>query len=139
MLVTWMLHIGGARHPGAGTSRFHPGQLSIEFVNVGGWLTCADLALGSCAQFLAVAEHRLITSRVRSIGHLLRKAVISRFGPLPVRIRRPDATYKFRLEDCVGSHRDFILGCSNALDASTACKVTDRWFTPHFGICLLSC
>ena len=48
--------------------------------------------------------------------------------------RRPDATCKFRLEDCVGSRRDFILGCSNALAASTACKVTDRWFAPHFSV-----
>ena len=30
--------------------------------------------MDSCAQFLAVAEHRLITSRARSIGHQLRKA-----------------------------------------------------------------
>ena len=50
------------------------GQLSIEFVNVGGWLTSGDLALDSCAQFLAIAEHRLIPSRARSVGHLLRKA-----------------------------------------------------------------
>ena len=50
------------------------GQLSVEFVNVGGWLTYGDLALDSCAQFLAVAEHRLIPSRARSICHQLRKA-----------------------------------------------------------------
>ena len=31
------------------------------------------------------------------------------------------------------SHGDFIfLGCSDALAASTACSVTDGWFTPHF-------
>ena len=30
--------------------------------------------MDSCAQFLAVAEHRLIPSRVRSIGHHPRKA-----------------------------------------------------------------
>ena len=30
--------------------------------------------LDSCAQFLAVAEHRLIPSRARSVGHQLRKA-----------------------------------------------------------------
>ena len=48
--------------------------------------------------------------------------------------RRPDATCKFRLEDCVGFRRDFILGCSNALAASTACKVTGRWFTPDFSV-----
>ena len=52
---------------------FPPGQLSIEFANVG-WLTSGDLALDSCAQFLAVAEHRLIPSRAKSVCHLLRKA-----------------------------------------------------------------
>ena len=41
---------------------------------MGGWLTSGDLALDSCAQFLAVAEHRLIPSRARSICHQLRKA-----------------------------------------------------------------
>ena len=53
---------------------FTPGELSVEFVNVGGWLTFGDLALDSCAQFLAVAEHRLIPSRARSICHQLRRA-----------------------------------------------------------------
>ena len=48
--------------------------LSVEFVNVGGWLTYGDLALDSCAQFLAVAEHRLIPSRARSTGDSLRRA-----------------------------------------------------------------
>ena len=70
----WMLHIGRARHPGPGQRSFTPGQLSIEFANIGGWLTSGDLALDSCAQFLAVAEHRLIPSRARSICHQLRKA-----------------------------------------------------------------
>ena len=48
--------------------------------------------------------------------------------------RTSDATCKFRREDCFGSRRDFILGCSNALAASTACSVTDRWFIPHFSV-----
>ena len=48
--------------------------MSIEFADVGGWLTSGDLALDSCAQFLAVAEHRLIPSRARSICHQLGKA-----------------------------------------------------------------
>ena len=39
-----------------GPRSFTPGQLSIEFVNVGGWLTSVDLAVDSCAQFLGVAE-----------------------------------------------------------------------------------
>ena len=69
-----MLHIGRARHPGPGKRFFTPGQFSVEFVNVGGWLTSGDLALDSCAQFLAVAEHRFIPSRARSVGHHLRKA-----------------------------------------------------------------
>ena len=64
-----------------------PGQLSIEFMNVGGWLTFEDLAMDFCAQFLAVAEHWLIPSRVRSIGHLLRRAVIRWSDPLRVKIR----------------------------------------------------
>ena len=64
----------GPRHHGPGPRVFTPGQLSIEFVNVGGWLTHGDLALDSCAQFLAVAEHRLIPSRARSVCHQLRKA-----------------------------------------------------------------
>ena len=68
------VHIGRARHPGPGPRFFTPDQLSIEFANVGGWLTSGDLALDSCAQFLAVAEHRLIPSRARSVCHHLRKA-----------------------------------------------------------------
>ena len=40
-------------------SVFHPGQLSLEFADVGGWLNSGELALDSCAQFLAVAEHTL--------------------------------------------------------------------------------
>ena len=55
--MIWMLHIGRGAHPGPCTCFFTPGQLSVEFVNVGGWLTYGDLALDSCAQFLAVAEH----------------------------------------------------------------------------------
>ena len=69
-----MLHIGRARHPGPGKRYFTPGQLSVEFVNVGGWLTYGDLALDSCAQFLAVAELQLIPSRARSVGHFPCKA-----------------------------------------------------------------
>ena len=69
-----MFHIGRARHPGLGPRSFTPGQLSIEFVNVGGWLTSGDLALDSCARFLAIAEHRLIPSRARSVCRQLRRA-----------------------------------------------------------------
>ena len=28
----------------------------------------------------------------------------------------------------------FFIGCPNALAASQACCVTDRWFTPHFSV-----
>ena len=73
-VILWMFHIGRARHPGPGPRSFTPGQLSIEFVSVGGWLTSGDLDLDSCAQFLAIAEHRLIPSRARSVCHQLRRA-----------------------------------------------------------------
>ena len=73
-VLLWVLYIGRARHPGPGPRVFTPGQLSVEFANIGGWLTFGDLALDSCAQFLAVAEHRLIPSRARSICHQLRRA-----------------------------------------------------------------
>ena len=46
--------------------------------------------------------------------------------------RLPAATCKFKLDNCSGARRDFILGCSDALATSTACRVTDRWFPPHF-------
>ena len=36
-LVIWMLHIGRTGHPGPGSGPYLPGQLSIEFINVGGW------------------------------------------------------------------------------------------------------
>ena len=42
-VICWMLHIGRARHPGPGPRNAVPGQLSIEFINVGGWLTFGDL------------------------------------------------------------------------------------------------
>ena len=34
---------------------------------------------------------------------------------------KPDATCKFKREDSLGSRRDFIVGCPNALAASDAC------------------
>ena len=68
-----MLSIGRARHPGPGTSSYPPG-FSIEFLNVGGWLSRADLALESSAHFLAVAEHRLVPARARTVTTLLRQA-----------------------------------------------------------------
>ena len=42
-----------------------PDIVSLEFHNVGGWLTHGDLALNAGVDFLAVAEHRLIPARVR--------------------------------------------------------------------------
>ena len=47
---------------------------------------------------------------------------------------RPDNTCAFNRDDGSGSRRDFFVGCPNALAASQACCVTDRWFTPHFSI-----
>ena len=44
----------------------------------------------------------------------------------------PDATCTFKLDECAGSRRDPVVACSNALAASTACWMTDRWFSPQF-------
>ena len=122
-VIRWMLHIGRARHPGPGPRDFPPGQLSVEFLNVGGWLTSGDLALDSCAQFLAIAEFRLIPSRAGSVCHQLRRAGVAL-----------DVTCRFSREDGAVSQRDFFVGCPSALAASEACYVTDRWFTPHFSV-----
>ena len=46
----------------------------------------------------------------------------------------PDNTCTFNRDDGSGSRRDFFVGCPNALAASQACYVTDRWFTPHFSV-----
>ena len=45
-----------------------------------------------------------------------------------------DATRRFSREGGACSRRDCIVGCPNALAASDACFVTDRWFTPHFSV-----
>ena len=67
-----MLSIGRARHPGPCTS-YYPSGFSIEFLNVGGWLSRGDLALESKSHCLAVAEHRLIPARARNVTTQLRK------------------------------------------------------------------
>ena len=72
-LLIWMLSIGRARHPGPGTSSY-PRGFSIEFLNVGGWLSRGDLALESSAHFLAIAEHRLVPARARAVTTQLRQA-----------------------------------------------------------------
>ena len=62
-LILWHFWAGRARHPGPPSQPHH---VSLEFHNVGGWLTHGDLALHAGVDFLAVAEHRLIPARVRS-------------------------------------------------------------------------
>ena len=47
---------------------------SIEFLNVGGWLSRGDLAMESSAHFLAIAEHRLVPARARAVTTQLRQA-----------------------------------------------------------------
>ena len=57
-------------------------SFSLEFHNVGGWLTHGDLALDAGVDFLAVAEHRLIPARVRSEWSRLRgKGLSSIWAP----------------------------------------------------------
>ena len=62
-LIFWHFWAGRARHPGPPSQ---PHSVSLEFFNVGGWLTHGDLALDAGVDFLAVAERRLIPARVRS-------------------------------------------------------------------------
>ena len=69
-----MLNIGRVRHPGPCIFSGPPG-FSIEFLNVGGWLSRGDLALESKAHFLAVAEHRLATLPLSCV-----RLVVPRFG-----------------------------------------------------------
>ena len=40
----------------------------------------------------------------------------------------------FRLDEEVGTRRDFLIACPNALAASTSCRVTDWWFAPLFSV-----
>ena len=67
--MIWLLWIGRARHPGP----IGGGALSLEALNVGGWLTHGDTALETSVDFLAVCEHRLVPARVRSEWAELRR------------------------------------------------------------------
>ena len=77
-LVSWYLWIGRAKNPGPDSSQ----HLSVEVLNVGGWLSHGDLALDTEVDFLAVTEHRLIPARVRSEwARLKAKGVASVWAP----------------------------------------------------------
>ena len=56
-LLFWMLLKRRARHPGPARPS-GPHGISVEFINVGGWLSKSDLALDSQAHFLPITEHR---------------------------------------------------------------------------------
>ena len=73
-LIFWHFGAGRARHPGPPSQPLH---VSLEFHNVGVWLTHGDLAFDAGVDFLAVAEHRLILARVRSEWSRLRSKGIS--------------------------------------------------------------
>ena len=73
-LILWLFWAWRARHPGPPSQ---PHSVSLEFFNVGGWLTHGDLALDAGVDFLAVAEHRLIPARVRSEWSRLRSEGLS--------------------------------------------------------------
>ena len=78
-LILWHFWAGRARHP---CPPSQPQHVSLEFHNVGGWLTHGDLALSAGVDFLAVAEHRLIPARVRSEWSRLRgKGLSSIWAP----------------------------------------------------------
>ena len=78
-LIFWHFWAGRARHPGPPSQ---PQHVSLEFHNVGGWLTHGDLARDAGVDFLAVAEHRLVPARVRSEWSRLRgKGISSVWAP----------------------------------------------------------
>ena len=80
-VILWMMRIGEARHPGP---RSPPSSsFSIEYINVGGWLSNGDSPLESPADFLAVTEHRLIPARARSVTNSLRvsSGIVSVWAP----------------------------------------------------------
>ena len=54
----------------------HSNRRDVEFLNVRGWLSYRHLVLGSKAHFLAVAEHRLVPARVRTVSSELWRAEI---------------------------------------------------------------
>ena len=58
--MLWLLWVGRARHPGP-----FSGSMTVEVLNVGGWLAHGDMVLETCVDFLAVVEHRLVPARVR--------------------------------------------------------------------------
>ena len=77
--IFWHFWARRARHPGPPSQ---PQHVSLEFHNVGGWLTHGDLALSAGVDFLAVAEHRLIPARVRSEWSRLKgKGISSVWAP----------------------------------------------------------
>ena len=49
-LIFWHFWAGRARHPGPPSQ---PRHVSLEFHNVGGWLTHGDIALDAGVEFLA--------------------------------------------------------------------------------------
>ena len=76
-LLFFGLYVGCYTLGGPGILRLALAMLSLVSYPLNLLMLVAGLLLviwRSCAQFLSVAEHRLIPSRARSIGHQLRKA-----------------------------------------------------------------
>ena len=73
-MILWYLWIGRAKRPG-------PGNLELEVVNVGGWLTHGDFALKTKTDLLAVTEYRLTPSRARNEWSRLRKRGVQSVWP----------------------------------------------------------
>ena len=82
-----MLAIGRARHPGPVCPSSN--RLNIKFLNIGGWLAHGNLRLDCKADFLAVAELKLIPAGTRAFSNELGSypdsqrlgPCQSRFGP----------------------------------------------------------
>ena len=95
------------------------------------------------AQVVCVGQPLLIAGDVNAdpavIPCLVKGISAGRFVDLALAISRgagsaPAATGRFSLEGGAGTRGDFLVGCPNALAASDACFVSDRWFTRHFSV-----
>ena len=78
-LILWMLSIGRARHPCPCTPSY-PSGFSLEFLNVGGWLSRGDLALESEAHFLLLLNTVLSPLELAKLPLSFVKLVVLRFG-----------------------------------------------------------
>ena len=100
------------------------------------------------AQVVCVGQHFLVVGDLNAdpciIPRLAKGIASGRFGDLALAYslgadKEPDASCRFKLDECAGTRRGFIVSCPLALAASSACSVTDRRFSRLFSIVAECC